>query len=271
MIVKRIGVLTSGGDAPGMNAAIRAVVRAGIDYGLEVYAIHNGYLGLYEGDFERMYRKSVSEKLRLGGTFIGTARLKEFADPKVREVAIENLKHYDIDALICLGGDGTYHGAQALYEMGIPTIGVPCTIDNDLAGTEFTIGFDTALNTAVDCVDKLRDTSTSHHRCSIIEVMGRNCGDLAIWTAIAVGAEFVIKVLVIGQGCAVVAAEQSHFLSLFLPKLNALAQPGKHFFKTVFDCFVFRLVFPRKLVGVTAFDGFYYLFADRRQLVVQFS
>ena len=192
MIVKRIGVLTSGGDAPGMNAAIRAVVRAGIDYGLEVYAIHNGYLGLYEGDFERMYRKSVSEKLRLGGTFIGTARLKEFSDPKVREVAIENLKHYDIDALICLGGDGTYHGAQALYEMGIPTIGVPCTIDNDLAGTEFTIGFDTALNTAVDCVDKLRDTSTSHHRCSIIEVMGRNCGDLAIWTAIAVGAEFVI-------------------------------------------------------------------------------
>lgn len=192
MVIKRIGVLTSGGDAPGMNAAIRAVVRAGIDCGLEVYAIHNGYLGMYNGDIERMYRKSVSEKLRLGGTFIGTARLPEFNKEEVRKVAIENLKRYDIDAVVCCGGDGTYHGAQSLYEMGIPTIGIPCTIDNDLAGTEFTVGFDTALNTAVDCVDKLRDTSASHHRCSIIEVMGRNCGDLAIWTAIAVGAEFVI-------------------------------------------------------------------------------
>lgn len=192
MMVKRIGVLTSGGDAPGMNAAIRAVVRAGIDLGLEVYAIHNGYLGLYTGQIERVFRKSVSDKLRLGGTFIGTARLPEFKEESVRKVAIENMKHFDLDAIVCIGGDGTYRGAQALYEMGIKTIGVPGTIDNDLAGTDYTIGFDTALNTAVDCVDKLRDTSASHHRCSIVEVMGRNCGDIALWTAIAVGAEYVI-------------------------------------------------------------------------------
>lgn len=192
MIVKRIGVLTSGGDAPGMNAAIRAVVRAGIDYGLEVYAIYNGYLGLYKGQIERVFRKSVSDKLRLGGTFIGTARLPEFTEESVRLQAIENIKLYGLDALVTIGGDGTYHGALALHEMGIPTVGVPGTIDNDLAGTDYTIGFDTALNTAVECVDKLRDTSASHHRCSIIEVMGRNCGDIAVHTAIAVGAEYVI-------------------------------------------------------------------------------
>ena len=167
MIVKRIGVLTSGGDAPGMNAAIRAVVRAGIDYGLEVYAIYNGYLGLYKGQIERVFRKSVSDKLRLGGTFIGTARLPEFTEESVRLQAIENIKLYGLDALVTIGGDGTYHGALSLHEMGIPTVGVPGTIDNDLAGTDYTIGFDTALNTAVECVDKLRDTSASHHRCSI--------------------------------------------------------------------------------------------------------
>ncbi len=192
MIVKRIGVLTSGGDAPGMSAAIRAVVRAGLSYGLEVYAIYNGYLGMYEGNIERLYRKSVSDKTRIGGTFLGTARLPEFKEESVREVAIENLKHYDIDAVVCIGGDGTYRGALGLHEMGIPTVGIPGTIDNDISGTEFTIGFDTALNTAVECVDKLRDTSASHRRCSIIEVMGRNCGDLAVWTAIATGAEYVV-------------------------------------------------------------------------------
>ena len=192
MIIKRIGVLTSGGDAPGMNAAVRAVVRAGIDYGLEVYAVYNGYLGLYKGQIERLYRKSVSDKLRLGGTFLGTARLPEFKEVEVRKQAIENMNLYGLDALVCIGGDGTYRGALALNEMGIPTIGVPGTIDNDIALTDYTIGFDTALNTAVECVDKLRDTSASHHRCSIIEVMGRNCGDIALWTAIAVGAEYVI-------------------------------------------------------------------------------
>ena len=192
-MVKRIGVLTSGGDAPGMNAAIRAVVRSGIDHGLEVYAIYNGYLGMYEGNIERMYRKSVSDKLRMGGTFIGTARLPEFSEEEVRKVAIDNLRHYDIDAVVCIGGNGTYMGAYELSKMGMPTIGIPGTIDNDIVGSDYTIGFDTALNTAVECVDKLRDTSSSHHRCSIVEVMGRDCGDLALWTAIAVGAEYVIS------------------------------------------------------------------------------
>ena len=192
MIIKRIGVLTSGGDAPGMNAAVRAVVRAGIDYGLEVYGVYNGYLGLCNGQIERLYRKSVSDKLRLGGTFLGTARLPEFTEKEVREKAIENMKLMGLDALVCIGGDGTYRGALSLSEMGVPTVGVPGTIDNDIAGTEYTIGFDTALNTAVEGVDKLRDTSASHHRCSIVEVMGRHCGDIAVHTAIAVGAEYVV-------------------------------------------------------------------------------
>lgn len=191
-MIKRIGVLTSGGDAPGMNAAVRAVTRAALTNGIEVYAIKNGYLGMYEDRIERFNSHSVSDKMRVGGTFIGTARLKEFRDPKVREVAVENLRRYGIDAVVAIGGDGTYRGAIELSKMGIATVGIPGTIDNDIAGTDFTIGFDTALNTAVDCVDKLRDTSASHHRCSIVEVMGRNCGDLAMWTAVAVGAECVI-------------------------------------------------------------------------------
>ena len=191
-MIKRIGVLTSGGDAPGMNAAVRAVTRAALTNGLEVYAIKNGYLGMYEDRIERFYSHSVSDKMRVGGTFIGTARLKEFSDPKIREVAVDNLRRYGIDAVVAIGGDGTYRGALELSKMGIATVGIPGTIDNDIAGTDFTIGFDTALNTAVDCVDKLRDTSASHHRCSVVEVMGRNCGDLAMWTAVAVGAECVI-------------------------------------------------------------------------------
>ena len=191
-LIKKIGVLTSGGDAPGMNAAVRAVVRAGITNGFEVYAIYDGYRGLYEGKIERMYRKSVSEKLNRGGTFIGTARLPEFSQKEVREVCIENLHEYGIDALVCIGGDGTYHGAWELDKMGVKCIGLPGTIDNDISGTEYTIGFDTALTTIVDAVDKLRDTSSSHRRCSIVEVMGRNCGALAIHAGIAVGAEAVV-------------------------------------------------------------------------------
>lgn len=191
-MIKKIGVLTSGGDAPGMNAAIRAVVRCSLYHGLEVYGIHDGYLGLLEGKIERLYRKSVSEKMALGGTFLGTARLESFKDVETRREAIKNLKIFGIDALVCIGGDGTYRGALGLSELGLPTSCIPGTIDNDIAGTEFTIGYDTALNTAVEAVDKLRDTSNSHRRCSIIEVMGRNCGDIALGTAMSVGAECVI-------------------------------------------------------------------------------
>ena len=191
-MVKKIGVLTSGGDAPGMNAAVRSVVRTAIARGLEVYGIYGGYLGMYEGRIERLYRKSVSGKMGHGGTFLGTARLKEFCEEKIREKAIENLKIYGIDAVVAIGGDGTYRGALALSKMGIKTIAIPGTIDNDIAGTDFTIGFDTCLNTIIEAVDKLRDTSDSHRRCSIVEVMGRNCGDLAVWAAIASGAECVI-------------------------------------------------------------------------------
>jgi len=190
-MIKKVGVLTSGGDAPGMNAAIRAVVRAGINHNFEVYGIYDGYRGLYEGKIERLYRKSVSEKINQGGTFLGTARLKEFTNPEIRQVAIDNLHEYGIDALVCIGGDGTYHGAWELEKMGVKCIGLPGTIDNDISGTDFTIGFDTALSTVVDAVDKLRDTSSSHRRCSIIEVMGRNCGAIAIWAGISVGAEVV--------------------------------------------------------------------------------
>lgn len=191
-MIKKIAVLTSGGDAPGMNAAIRAVTRAALQMGLEVYGIHDGYLGMYEDNIEKLHPRSVSEKMGHGGTFLGTARLKQFTDIEVRKVALANLKQYGIDALVAIGGDGTYRGALALSEMGLPVVCIPCTIDNDIGGTDFTIGFDTALNTVIDAVDKLRDTSNSHRRCSIIEVMGRNCGDIAVWSSIATGAEVCI-------------------------------------------------------------------------------
>jgi|SRR5690554_468907 len=190
-MIKKVGVLTSGGDAPGMNAAIRAVVRTAIQNNLEVYGIYDGFRGLYEGKIERLYRKSVSEKINRGGTFLGTARLKEFENKEIREIAIENLHKLGIDALVAIGGDGTYRGASALNDMGINCVTIPGTIDNDIGGTDYSIGFDTALQTVVEAVDKLRDTSSSHRRCSIIEVMGRNCGAIAIWTAISVGAESV--------------------------------------------------------------------------------
>lgn len=188
----RIGVLTSGGDAPGMNAAIRAVVRAGLSNGDQVFGIYDGYRGLIEGKIFEFTRKDVSEILNRGGTILGTARLPEFAYPQVRELAVKQLQKNDIDALICIGGDGTYTGALRLTEMGIKCIGVPGTIDNDIASSDFTIGFSTALNTACDAIDKLRDTSSSHQRCSIIEVMGRHCPDLALYSGLCCGAEYII-------------------------------------------------------------------------------
>ncbi len=188
----RIGVLTSGGDSPGMNAAIRAVVRAALVKGYTVYGIYDGYKGLVEGNLKKFTRVDVSETLNRGGTILGTARLPEFTELEIRNLALKQLRWHDIDCLITIGGDGTYRGALALTEMGINCIGLPGTIDNDIASTEYTIGFSTALNTAVDAIDKLRDTSSSHQRCSVIEIMGRNCGDLSIYAGICCGAEYVI-------------------------------------------------------------------------------
>ena len=190
--IKRVGVLTSGGDAPGMNAAIRSVVRAGINAGFEMYGVTRGYHGLWKGEIKQLDSRSVSETLQRGGTFLMTARSQSFMTDEGVLKGARMMEAYELDALVVIGGDGSYKGARQLARLGVPVIGIPGTIDNDIAGTDFTIGFDTALNTAVEAVDKLRDTSNSHRRCSIVEVMGRNCGDLAIWTAIAVGAECVI-------------------------------------------------------------------------------
>ena len=191
-MVRKIGVLTSGGDAPGMNSAIRALTRVALANGIEVVGIRDGYKGLVNGDFVNLTKRDVSDMLDRGGTKLGSARLPEFKDEEVQDKAVNQLKSNGIDAIVVIGGDGSYRGAMALTKKGINCIGLPGTIDNDIAGTDFTIGFDTALNTCVECVDKLRDTSSSHHRCSVVEVMGNHCGDLAVWTALSCGAEVVI-------------------------------------------------------------------------------
>lgn len=188
----KIGVLTSGGDAPGMNACLRAVVRSTIHYGHEAYGIYNGYKGLVENNIHKMERNDVGQILNRGGTILGSSRLPSFRDKDVRQIAVDNLKRIGIDALVVIGGDGTYRGAMALDDMGINVIAIPGTIDNDIASTEYTIGFFTALDTAIDAIDKLRDTSFSHQRCTVVEVMGRDCGDLSIYSGIACGAEIVI-------------------------------------------------------------------------------
>ncbi|WP_291578341.1 6-phosphofructokinase [Clostridium sp. UBA6640] len=190
--MKTIGVLTSGGDSPAMNAAIRAVVRMGTDSNLRVLGIQNGYNGLIRGDVMELNRSSVADIIHRGGTMLKTARSDDFKTPQGREKAINVMKVLKIDGLIVIGGDGSFKGAQVLSENGVPTIGVPGTIDNDLPYTEYTIGFDTALNTVLDAINKIRDTSTSHQRVSVIEVMGRECGDLALHAGIAGGAESVI-------------------------------------------------------------------------------
>jgi 6-phosphofructokinase 1 len=193
-MVKKIAVLTSGGDAPGMNAAIRAVVRAGRSFNLEVIGIHEGYKGLVEAgeNYEVMSRRSVTNIIARGGTILGSARLPEFSQHEVRVKGVEQLKEAGIDALIVIGGDGTYAGALRLHELGIKCIGLPGTIDNDIAGTDYTIGFDTCVNTVVEAIDKLRDTCGSHRRCAVVEVMGRYCGDIARAAGLATGAEFIV-------------------------------------------------------------------------------
>jgi len=191
-MIKKIGVLTSGGDAPGMNAAARAVVRTALGSNIEVYGIYNGYAGLVNGNIKKLEHKDVGGIIDRGGTFLGSARLPEFKDLEVRKIAVANLQQLGIEAVIIIGGDGSYMGAQRLTEMGINCIGIPGTIDNDIVSTDFTIGFDTALNTAVEAIDKIRDTSSSHARCNVVEIMGRYCGDLSMYASIAGGAEDVI-------------------------------------------------------------------------------
>ena len=188
----RIAVLTSGGDAPGMNATIRAVVRTVLAHNDKVFGVYDGFKGLIEGKIVEFNRSDVSVILNRGGTILGTARLPEFQFDEIAKLAIKQLRKLDIDALICIGGDGTYRGAQKLSGLGFPTVGIPATIDNDVSSTDFTIGFSTALATACEAIDKLRDTSSSHQRCSIIEVMGRDCGDLALYSGICCGAEYII-------------------------------------------------------------------------------
>ena len=190
--IKTIGVLTSGGDAPGMNAAIRAVVRRGLSSGLNVKGIYKGYMGLLNEEIIDMTAKDVSDTIERGGTILYTARCAEFRTEEGQKRGAEICHKHGIDGLVVIGGDGSFAGAQKLANLGINTIGVPGTIDLDIACTEYTIGFDTAVNTAMEAIDKVRDTSTSHERCSIIEVMGRNAGYLALWCSIANGAEDVL-------------------------------------------------------------------------------
>ncbi len=190
--IKRIGVLTSGGDAPGMNAAIRAVVRTGAYYGLEVYGVMRGYNGLINGEIEKLMPRDVSEVLQRGGTCLMTARCLEFKEKAGVKKACETAKSFGLDGLVVIGGDGSFRGAKDLSNSGVPTIAMPGTIDNDIACTEYTIGYDTCLNTVKDAIDKIRDTSTSHERCSVIEVMGRNAGYIAIEAGIACGAEVIL-------------------------------------------------------------------------------
>ncbi|GGA36901.1 6-phosphofructokinase [Psychrobacillus lasiicapitis] len=190
--MKRIGVLTSGGDAPGMNAAIRAVVRKAIYEGLEVVGIFHGYQGLIDGNMELLNLGSVGDIIQRGGTKLYSARCPEFRTEEGQQKAIEQLKANGIEGLVIIGGDGSYRGSMTLTKKGFPCVGIPGTIDNDIPGTDYTLGFDTALNTVIDCIDKIRDTATSHDRTFIVEVMGRDAGDLALWAGLAGGAETII-------------------------------------------------------------------------------
>ena len=192
--MKKIAVLTSGGDSPGMNAAVRAVTRTAIYNNIEVYGVYQGYQGLLDDDIHKLELGSVGDTIQRGGTFLFSARCPQFKEEDVRKIAIENLRKRGIEGLVVIGGDGSYRGAQRISEecKEIQTIGIPGTIDNDINGTDFTIGFDTALNTIIESVDKIRDTASSHARTFIVEVMGRDCGDLALWAGLSVGAETIV-------------------------------------------------------------------------------
>jgi len=190
--MKKIAVLTSGGDAPGMNAAIRAVVRRGIFKDLEVIGVRHGYQGLMDGDYTPLGLGSVGDIIQRGGTILQTARCEAFKELPVQQMAIQKMREIGIEGLVVIGGDGSFNGALKLTNLGFPTIGIPGTIDNDIACTDMTLGFDTAVNTVIDAIDKIRDTATSHDRTYVVEVMGRHAGDIALWSGLAGGAESVL-------------------------------------------------------------------------------
>ncbi|MGN0558976.1 MAG: 6-phosphofructokinase [Acutalibacteraceae bacterium] len=192
MAKKKIAVLTSGGDAPGMNAAVRAVVRAGIVKGMDVIGVYRGYNGLLNGDIAEMNLRSVSEIIGRGGTTLYTARSEEYNTPAGVQKAADYCRQIGVSGVVVIGGDGSFRGARDLSNAGIPCVGIPGTIDNDIACSEYTIGFDTAMNTAMEMIDKIRDTAQSHDRCSVVEVMGRRCGDIALQTGIACGATAIL-------------------------------------------------------------------------------
>lgn len=243
-MIRKVGILTSGGDSPGMNAAIRSITRVALASGIEVVGIYDGYKGLLKEKFKQFNRSDVSDILSRGGTILGSARLKEFKDENVQKEAAEILKKNKIDALIVIGGDGSYRGALALSKLGINCIGLPGTIDNDIPGSELTIGFDTALNTAVSCIDKLRDTSSSHHRCSIVEVMGNRCGDIALYSGLSCGAEIVIT------------KETGYDEEEILDKLNYLSRLGKnHAIVIVSEKITDIEALARKISDKTGFSG----------------
>lgn len=192
MAIKRIGVLTSGGDAPGMNACVRSVVRTALYHGVECYGIRRGYNGLIAGDVIRLDEKNISHTINRGGTILYTARSQEFMTEEGQRKAVSTCKFLGLDGIIAIGGDGTFRGARALSKHGINVACIPATIDNDISCTNYSIGFDTAANTAIECIDRLRDTMQSHERCSVVEVMGRNAGFLAMYVGLAVGATAVL-------------------------------------------------------------------------------
>ena len=192
MAIKRIGVLTSGGDAPGMNAAVRSVVRTALYHGIDCYGIRRGWNGLISGDVLHLTEKNISHTINRGGTILYTARSKEFMTEEGQRKAVSTCKFLGLDGIVAIGGDGTFRGARALSKYGINVICIPATIDNDISCTNYSIGFDTAANTAIQCIDRLRDTMQSHERCSVVEVMGRNAGFLAMYVGLAVGATAVL-------------------------------------------------------------------------------
>lgn len=218
MAVKTIGVLTSGGDAPGMNAAIRAVVRTAIAEGLQVKGIMRGYAGLIDEEIVDLNLRSVSDIIHRGGTMLYTARCPEFKEEAGLQKAIANCRKHGIDGIVVIGGDGSYRGARDLSERGLPCVGIPGTIDNDISSTEYTIGFDTAMNTAMEMVDKIRDTAQSHDRCSVVEVMGRRAGYLALQSGIAVGAT------------AILVPEVEHSIDDVIAKIRETQKTGKKHF-----------------------------------------